>query len=233
MLIPAVEDGLESYLRASLPLPRDVGDISFERPSGTWATQVTRITVNLFLYGISRSPVPPRPAASRRSDGGEGGGPMLERRPALPMVQLSFLVSAWSGRTRDEHQLLGDVLTRLITQQVLPAEHVAAPLNSNVTLTLAADDQNRPRELWSGLGGQHKAAFTLLATVASDAYAWAPAAAPVRGVEGSATRLEERDERDERTAPDGEPPRPALVARRAPGGGLHADVTEPAPRAGR
>ncbi|MCL3861866.1 DUF4255 domain-containing protein [Actinotalea sp. K2] len=182
MLIPAVEDGLESYLRAALPLSHEVGDISFEAPSGTWAAQVNRVTVNCFLYLVSRSPLPPRPGSSR--PGAEGG---LERRAPLPMVQLSYLVSAWAGSTRDEHLLLGDVLTRLIAQQVLPPEHLSTPLSSNVQLTLAVDEVNRPRDLWGGLGGNLKASFTLLATVASDAYGWESAPRGVSSIEGMAT----------------------------------------------
>lgn len=181
MLIPAVEDGLEAYLRSVLPLSHEVGDISFEAPSSTWGATVNRITVNLFLYAVSRSPLPPRPAASR-----PGADGRLERRAPLPLVQLSYLVSAWAGSTRDEHQLLGDVMTRLVTQQVLPAEHLPTELSSSVQLTLAADDVNRPRDLWSGLGGTLKASFTLHATVASDAYDWATAAPGVTSVEGIA-----------------------------------------------
>ena len=181
MLIPVVEDGLESYLRAVLPLSREVGDVSFEAPDSTWSAQVNRITVNLFLYSVSRSPLPPRPAASR-----PGADGRLEQRAPLPMVQLSYLVSAWAGSIRDEHQLLGDVLTRLVAQQVLPAEHLSTPLNSNVQLTLATDELNRPRDLWSGLGGTLKASFTLHATVASDAFGWETAARGVSSIEGMA-----------------------------------------------
>lgn len=177
ILIPAVEDGLERFLRSSLPLSRETGDISFEAPSSTWAAQVNRITVSCFLYNVSRSPMPPRASAPRTAADGR-----LERRAPLPMVQLSYLVSAWAGSTRDEHQLLGDVLTRLLAQQVLTAEHLDGTLESAVQLALAVDELNRPRDLWAGLGGTLKASFTLLATVAADAYPWETAAPPVASV---------------------------------------------------
>ena len=222
-----VEEGLESFLRASLPLSRELGDISFEPPSGTWAAQVNRITVNLFLYSVSRSPQPPRPMASRTGADGR-----LEQRAPLPMVQLSYLVSAWAGSTRDEHQLLGDVLTRLIAAQVLPAEHLSTPLNSNVQLTLAVDELNRPRDLWGGLGGTLRASFTLLATVASDAYAWETAAPGVSAIEGMAAPVPAAAS----TAAAGD--RPALVTRRGDDGALRtsvadadADADRPAPGA--
>ena len=180
ILIPTVEDGLETYLRSTLPLSHETGDISFEPPSSTWAAQVNRITVSLFLYHVSRSPMPPRASAPR-----PGADGRVERRAPLPMVQLSYLVSAWAGSTRDEHQLLGDVLTRLLAQQILPPEHLDTPLSSNVQLTLADDELNRPRDLWSGLGGTLKASFTLIATVAADAYPWEIAPRDVTSIDGS------------------------------------------------
>ena len=63
--------------------------------------------MNLFLFGIGRSPQPPRPAADRIVDG------RPQRRQQLPMLQLHYLISAWAGSVRDEHQLIGDVLTNL------------------------------------------------------------------------------------------------------------------------
>ncbi|MCV2395224.1 DUF4255 domain-containing protein [Actinotalea sp. M2MS4P-6] len=182
--MPAVEDALESYLRATLPLPPEVGDVSFEAPSSTWAAQVNRITVSCYLYDVSRSPMPPRPAATRVGADGK-----VERRVPLPMVQLSYLVSAWAGSVRDEHQLLGDVLVRLLTQQSLPPEHVGASLASSVQIALAPDDTNRPRDLWTALGGSLKASFRLLVTVAADAYPWEVAPPAVTEVAGSASPM--------------------------------------------
>lgn len=215
VLIPAVEDGLEAFLRSALPLSRELGDISFEPPSGTWAAQVNRITVNFFLYSVSRSPQPPRPMASRTGADGR-----LEQRHPLPMVQLSYLVSAWAGSTRDEHQLLGDVLTRLIAAQVLPAEHLSTPLESSVQLTLAVDELNRPRDLWGGLGGTLRASFTLHATVAADAYPWRTAAPGVSAVEGMAAPVPPAP------AEDASAGRPALVTRRDDDGTLRTTVAD-------
>jgi len=184
VLIPAVENGLENLLRATLPLSAEQGDISFDAPSSTWSAQVNRLTVNLFLYGVTRSPQPPRNVATR--PGPEG---TTQARFPLPMVKLAFLVSAWAGSTRDEHELLGDVLTRFLAHQVVPAEHITAELSSNVQLALADDTDNRPREIWSGLGGTLRASFTLLVTVAADAFDWRTLPPAATEVVGSATPL--------------------------------------------
>lgn len=192
MLIPAVESGLESLLRATLPLSAEQGDISFDAPSSTWSAQVNRLTVNLFLYGVTRSSQPPRSVASRTTADGT-----VQARYPLPMVQLAYLVSAWAGSTRDEHELLGDVLTRFLAHQVIPAEHMSTELSSNVQLALADDSVNRPREIWSGLGGTLRGSFTLLVTVAADAYDWRTMAPPATEVVGSANPL--RPKKDDPT----------------------------------
>lgn len=167
MLIPVVEASLEALLRHDLPLPAEQGDISFDAPSGTWTAQISRLTVNLFLYGLARSPQPPRSLAVQQDADGTA-----RRRHPLPMVELRYLVSAWAGSVRDEHELLGDVLTRLLVHQVLPPVHVTQPLSSNIQLAVDNDPENRARELWSGLGTDLRASFTLTVTVAADAYDW-------------------------------------------------------------
>jgi hypothetical protein len=163
MIIPTIDTGLESLVRQSLPLPSALGDVSFDSPSGTWSAQLNRITVNLFLFGIGRSPQPPRPAADRVLDG------RAQRRGPLPMLQLHYLVSAWAGSVRDEHQLIGDVLTVFLLSQVLPPEHLPGEMTAGVQLAVAPHDNNRAKDVWSTVGGTIKPSFELVVTTASDA----------------------------------------------------------------
>lgn len=177
MLIPAVEASLERLLRQRLPLTPELGDISFDTPGTAWSAAVSRLTVNLFLYGVGRSPQPPRSAPDRIGSDGT-----RQFRHPLPMVELHYLVSAWAGSVRDEHELLGDVLTRLLTTQVMPPELATPGLGSNIQLALADDAGNRPREVWTSVGGTAKASFSLIVTVAADAHDWqeqAPEAAEI------------------------------------------------------
>ncbi len=178
MFISVVETGLERLLRAELPLPDDIGDVTFEAPTNNWSAQLSRLTVNLFLYDVARSNHPVR-ALTRRT----GPNGTTERRAPQPMVQLGYLVSAWAGSTRDEHQLLGDVISRLTAIEQLPPDLLPMPLSSSVHLGFAEDDQNKVREVWSGLGGQLKGSFTLQVTVAADAFTWTEQAQAVERVE--------------------------------------------------
>jgi hypothetical protein len=174
MFIRNVDETLERFIRERLALNEDLGDVTFEAPTSNWSAQLSRITVNLFLYDVGLSNQPSRTALRRVADDGKA----LQRAPQ-PMVRLGYLVSAWAGSPRDEHQLLGDLVSLFAAQAVVPADHIVGTLSSSIQIRLVADDVNRPRDVFSGSGGQLKAAFALEATVAADSYDWTPEAPPV------------------------------------------------------
>jgi hypothetical protein len=178
VLIPLVEQGLEKLVRTALPLPEQVGGVSFDPPSRTWAAQLSQITVSMFLFGIGRSPQPPRPMPDR---GGADG--RLQRRGPVPMIELNYLVSAWAGNVRDEHELLGDVLGCFLTHQVLPAELAASTLLSSVQIALAPADTARMKDVFASVEGSMRAAFEIVLTTALDVGAWADAAPSVQRIE--------------------------------------------------
>ncbi len=177
MFISVVETGLERLLRTELPLPDEIGDVTFDAPTSNWSAQLSRVTVNLFLYDVNRSAHPARSAIRRVASDGA-----VQRRAPQPIVQLGYLVSAWAGTPRDEHQLLGDVISRFTAIDQLPAELLPTPLSSSVHLSFADDPHNRPREIWSALGGQLKGSFTLQVSVAADAFEWTDAPRAVERV---------------------------------------------------
>ncbi len=174
MFIRNVDESLERFIRERLALSDDLGDVTFEAPTSNWSAQLSRITVNLFLYDVGLSNQPSRTALRRVAEDGKA----LQRAPQ-PMVRLGYLVSAWAGSPRDEHQLLGDLVSLFAAQAVVPADHVVGALSSSIQIRLVADDVNRPRDVFSGSGGQLKAAVALEATVAADSYDWTPEAPPV------------------------------------------------------
>lgn len=178
MIIPVIDAGLEALIREKLPLPAALGDVSFDPPSGTWSAQLSRITVNLFLFGVGRSPQPPRPAADRVVDG------VRQRRPQLPMIELHYLVSAWAGTVRDEHQLTGELLSHFILNQVLPAEHLPDEVSSPIQLAIAPHDNSRAKDVWSTVGGTIKPSFELIVTSPIDALPFIDLPPEVERIEG-------------------------------------------------
>ena len=181
MFIRNVDESLEKFVRTRLALTDDLGDVTFETPTANWSAQLSRITVNLFLYDVGLSNQPSRTALRRVAEDGTG-----QRRAPQPMVRLGYLVSAWAGSPRDEHQLLGDLVSLFAAQPVVPTEFQVGSLSSNIQVRLCADELNRPRDVFSGSGGQLKAAFSLEATVAADSYDWVGEAPAVERIEGMA-----------------------------------------------
>lgn len=177
MFIRAVDESLERWLRAALPMPTQVGDIGFDQPSSSWSAKLSRITVNLFLYDVALSTAVSRAPMQRMDPNGR-----VDRRPAQPMIRLSYLASAWAGSPRDEHQLLGELVSLFTGSPFLPAEHLSPEAKSSVQLTLGDDEHNRLREIWGALGGQLKASFSMTATVAADTFDWEQAPPPVERV---------------------------------------------------
>ncbi|SDD79848.1 DUF4255 domain-containing protein [Nocardioides lianchengensis] len=184
MFISNVDSGLEKLVRAQLPLPDEIGDVAFEAPTGNWSAQLSRITVNFFLYDVQRSNQPSRSQMSRTPD---QGAP--QRRVPQPMVQLGYLVSAWAGSPRDEHQLLGDLVSLFAAADHVPAEYFTNPMTTSVTLALG-DERSLPRELWTAAGGQLKASTTLQVTVGTDSFGWTEAPPSVERVVAMADRMD-------------------------------------------
>lgn len=215
MVIAAVDHALESLLRAALPLPEEVGDVSFEAPDRGWGSQLSRVTVNVYLFDVTRSAQPPRPAEKRvREDG------RVEVRGQLPVVKLSYMVTAWAGSVGDEHQLLGEVLTALVTHQVVPEEHLPEPFAGAVQLALAQREGRRPGDLWSGLDGRMKPVLELEVTVPLSSQPWLLAPPSVDRIAGLvAPRPDE--------PPEPPPQRRATTVRRNPDGTLERVAAEP------
>jgi hypothetical protein len=165
MFISEVDQGLERLLRQQLPLSEQVGDISFEAPNDTWAASLSRLTVNLFLYQVERSSQPGRAPVVRTGE----DGPSYRRR-SQPMIELGYLISAWAGSPRDEHQLLGDIVSLLAGISTLPEEVTPPGLSSTVSLALGGE--LKPRDIWQGLGGKLRPSLMLSATVAADTWDW-------------------------------------------------------------
>jgi hypothetical protein len=189
VFISHVDAGLEGLVRTRLPLTHEVGDVSFEVPTNAWSAQLSRLTVNLFLYDVQRSSQPSR-SITQRVDA--DGATALRRRPQ-PMMQLSYLVSAWAGSPRDEHQLLGDVISILAGVEVLPPDLVSPELSSGVQLGLG-DERATGREIWNAAGGSLRPSACLRATVAADTFGWEQEAPAVERISAMAERMGSGDD---------------------------------------
>src|SRR5438093_1211477 len=105
-MLNLLDESLEEFLRATVPLPKREIDVSFAAPDKDWSSRISRPTINLYLWDVRRN-------VSERDHGIEtvpdrNGRPA--RRQPLPRVDCRYLITAWTSDIGDEHALLGATL---------------------------------------------------------------------------------------------------------------------------
>jgi hypothetical protein len=182
-MLHLLDETLEAFLRAVVPLPaRDV-DVAFDAPDGEWSAALSsRPTVDLYLWDI-------RPNLAERDYGEmiveEVDGRRFRRDP-LPRVDCRYLVTAWTSEVRDEHSLLGDVLTAMLLNPVIQTEHLRgafAEIRPLPPLRMRSGDGSENSDFWSALGGQLKPGLDLVVTVTVDAALRSVAGPPTETIE--------------------------------------------------
>jgi hypothetical protein len=167
-MLHLLDESLEAFLRATVPLPKREVDVSFAAPDRDWAARVSRPTVNLYLWDVRRN-LDERDAGMETVIG-DDGRPL--RRPPLPRVDCRYLVTAWTSEVQDEHSLLGHTLAALLLHNTIE-ERYLAPLIAKVqpppTIEVAASDGRDNSDFWSALGGQLKPGLDVVVTATVDA----------------------------------------------------------------
>jgi hypothetical protein len=179
-VIQLVDRAIEQFLRESVPLPENSVDVSFDAPDRTWGAAITRPTVNIFLWEVTRNPsLGQSGLLQRRLPDGS-----VERRPTNPVVDLHYLITAWASEQRDEHQLLGAILTCVLAHSVLPTTALPEQLSDTswITMGLATHEKRAPGEFWSALDGRLKPGLELELSLPLDVFRWTPAATPTEQV---------------------------------------------------
>src|SRR6266540_1672304 len=193
-MLHLLDDTVEAFLRAVVPLPARQVDVSFQPPDSEWGAGVTKPTVNLFLWEV-------RLNTSERESGME----FVEEdgvrawRPPKPRVDCRYLVTAWTTEVQDEHRLLGSVLTALLGQREIAAEHLQgayADVRPLPTVSAAQPGGNGNPDLWQALGGKLKPGLDLKVTATVDARVMHEAGPPVERYEIEVTDVDDPGKSD-------------------------------------
>ncbi len=178
-MLDALDESLEAFLRATVPLDAQAVDVAFEPPERQWSAKLNRPTVNVFLWDITRS-----------SDAARAGVETIERdgvkvrRMPLPRVELQYLLTAWTSDHGDERALLSGLLRAALAHQEIPPAFVAEPLQPLTPLTLSMPRRSdRNLEVFQALDGQLKPGIGLTVVAPVDVGVVTPTGPPVTGVE--------------------------------------------------
>jgi hypothetical protein len=151
-----VDACLVRFLRQEAHLPESDVAISFDTPDATWGASVTRPTVNLFLWDIRRHGAESAGGLAMGRD-----GPVL----ALTRAAVQYIVTVWTSEVADQHNLLGSIMSSVLTHPVLPADCVVqemASLEPPLSLRVSATDELGRGNFWTSLGGNLRAALDLV-----------------------------------------------------------------------
>ncbi len=178
-MLELIDEGLESFLRATVPLSATDVAVSFAAPVPVWSAKLTGPTVNLFLWDIRRS-------ASRSRSGMQ----TIERdgkavhQPALPTLELRYVVTAWTTDHGDERALLSGLIRSLLAYGSIPVDFLPEPLRavSEPTLVMARAGEDH-MDVFKALEGQLKPGINMVLTTDFETGVSIPAGPPVGRIE--------------------------------------------------
>ncbi len=179
-MIQLVDRAVEQFLRQAVPLAENAVDVSFDAPDRTWGAGITRPTVNIFLWEVTRNPAAAIAGLQQR----RGPDGRVDRRPSAPVVDLHYLITAWASEQRDEHQLLGSILSCILAHSALPASALPEALSGTswISMALATHEKRAPGEFWSALDGRLKPGLELELSLPFEVFSWRPAAVPAESI---------------------------------------------------
>lgn len=196
-MLHQLDESLERLMRSATGLAKTDVDIVFDAPDNEWAGRITKPTINLFLWDIRRSQDEHDVGRERISRNGQE---FWRSKP--PRMAFSYLVTAWTAETRDEHRLLGGILTALLANPVIADTHLTASLSeagAQPTLRVARPDSKDFADFWSAIGGQLKPGLDLSVTATVDPGIVQPAGPPT---EQFSTELVDRTDTRRTSATD-------------------------------
>ena len=147
-------------------------DILFKRPDKEWEQTVTKPTINIFLYDI-RENLELRGNERYLTRNGDTGTETY----AATRIDFTYLISVWSkAETADvetdvdeEHSILGNVLTTLLSFPILPEALLQGELTSQPQPPRAwisqPEDTPKSWEFWGGNEWRLKAGISYRVTL--------------------------------------------------------------------
>lgn len=186
-MLHLLDEALEAMVRSRLANPGV--DVSFHAPDGDWSAGISRPTVNLYLWDLRPSDEAAMGIETVQDDDGR-----VVRKPMNPRIELRYLITAWASSERDEHQLLGALVSALSRPIQMDPDMLSDGLRAITplpTVSLATREPGDRADFWTALGGRYHAGLDLLVKASVDpGVVWDTAPPP------SSVELETEDRRE-------------------------------------
>ncbi|XVV01723.1 DUF4255 domain-containing protein [Actinosynnema sp. CA-248983] len=178
-MIHEVDEALRRMVRDDALRGTDV-EVAFDAPTKDWAARRNAPTVNVYLYDL-------REDMRRRQRGllnDYENGQVVARRLPPRYIKLSYLVTAWTQRSEDEHRLLSELLVGFLRHEAVPPELLTGSLAAlelpvPMTVALPPPEDRAFADVWTALGGELKPSLDVVVSAPVDAGRVFPAGPPV------------------------------------------------------
>jgi len=182
-VLDLIDESIEAFFRATVPLGATDVDVSFEPPSRDWSAKLTRPTVNAFLWDIRRGGSRARTGTETMQRDGQ-----TVRRLALPAIELRYVVTAWTSDHGDERALLAGLMRSILAHGRIPVEYLAGSLAELGTPELfMARSGEEHVDVFRALDGQLKPGINVILHTRVDTGVVVPAGPPTGGVDLATT----------------------------------------------
>src|SRR4051794_20421900 len=179
-MLADLDETLRGLLRAELERHGFEGvDIAFDAPAREWSGQLSKPTVNVFLYDMREAESLRTSEWSRMSRGGH----TVEGRPPMVM-ECSYAITAWTQAGEGQDRLLSQVLGILYAYPEIPRDRLngrlangsqAWPIKGRV-----GQGKGEKSDFWSAVGGQYKVSLDYVVRLSVDSGAPLEGRPPVR-----------------------------------------------------
>ncbi|MFT7838799.1 DUF4255 domain-containing protein [Saccharothrix sp. BKS2] len=168
-MIHEVDEALRRLVRDDALRGTDV-EVAFDAPTKDWSARRNAPTVNVYLYDI-------REDLRRRQRGllnEYENGRVAARHLPPRHIKLSYLVTAWTQRSEDEHRLLSELLVNFLRHESLPARLLTGSLAGlglpvPMTVALPPPEDRAFADVWSALGGELKPSLDVVVSAPVEA----------------------------------------------------------------
>ncbi len=171
-MIEALDEALRQLLSRELPINNGEIDIQFDQPDRQWSAQLSRPTLNLFLYDLRENARLRHPSPPWRPQRGDGDS-VVQQRQAVRM-DVHYIITAWANEPEDEHRLLSRTLMALFRNPNLPKDVLPEVLHDQpapIQLQAAQSDELRDTSFfWSALDNEVRPAIVCTLTFALNPY---------------------------------------------------------------
>jgi hypothetical protein len=165
-MLQDLDKSLEKLLVTYGKINKNEIEIAFDQPTGEWSSRLSRPTLNLWCFDVRLRSMDLQGKPSDKTN-------WIRMGPPPRRMDVTYLVTAWTRKIEDEHQLIWRALATLKRFSVLSPNDCVGTIREQqgdmpFQVCDLSDRQLNLVDLWSVLDNQMHLGFTVVVTIELD-----------------------------------------------------------------